>query len=464
MYAVKIGREFDVWRDNARLLLAGDVRPEDVQWSDTDTLLGEPPPTDGGKSYRVPKEFLALAKTVACHRDLEKWPVLYRVLFRLTHGEPHLLNVMVDDDVRRLHEMEKAVRRDAHKMHAFVRFRKVTEDAGEHYIAWHRPDHLIVRREADFFRKRFGPMRWTILTPDDSVTWDTHELKFGPGVPRSAAPAEDELEDFWRTYYAAIFNPARIKLKAMQKEMPLKHWATMPETELFSQLLREAPTRVETMVETARAQPPRSATPFVPATLELPVLQHAIRQCEGCELHCYATQPVFGEGPADARCMFIGEQPGDQEDLAGRPFVGPAGQVLNQALRDVGIDRDLLYMTNAVKHFKFEQRGKRRIHAKPSAREITACRPWLEAEIAAVQPAMIVCLGVTAAQSLLGGSFRVGKHRGEIVTGTPFAPWLLATIHPSFLLRIPDEPTRQREHAAFLADLHQVAAALSAKS
>jgi DNA polymerase len=159
--------------------------------------------------------------------------------------------------------------------------------------------------------------------------------------------------------------------------------------------------------------------------------------------------------------MFIGEQPGDQEDLAGRPFVGPAGQVLNQALREVGIEHDELYMTNAVKHFKFEQRGKRRIHARALAREITACRPWLEAEIAAVKPAMIVCLGVTAAHTLLGNSFRVGQHRGRVMTDSLYAPWLLATIHPSFLLRIPDEAQRQAEHLAFLADLRLVAAALA---
>jgi probable DNA metabolism protein len=457
MYAVTIDHNFAAWRDAARALLAAEVPPELVQWSATETLLGQTPPATGTSRYRVPKDFLKLAERIACHRDREKWPLLYRVLWRLTHGQPHLLELEIDDDTRRLRMMDKEIGRDIHKMHAFGRFRKVQGDAGDHFIAWHRPDHLIVRPAAEFFRKRFGGMRWTILTPDDSVTWDGHELAFGPGVPRSAAPADDELEDFWRTYYAATFNPARIKLKAMRQHMPLKHWATLPETELFGQLMHDAPARVETMVRTAREQPPMTARPYIPATLELPVLREAVKRCQGCNLHCFATQPVFGEGPATARCMVVGEQPGDSEDLAGRPFVGPAGQLLDDALREAGLGRDELYLTNAVKHFKYEQGGKRRIHARASAREIAACRPWLEAEIALVQPKMIVCLGNTALQTLLGGNYRVGQWRGRVITDSPHAPWLLATVHPSFLLRIPDEPRRQREQAAFIDDLRRVA-------
>ena len=155
--------------------------------------------------------------------------------------------------------------------------------------------------------------------------------------------------------------------------------------------------------------------------------------------------------------MFLGEQPGDQEDRAGHPFVGPAGKLLDQAMTQAGIPRDDVYVTNAVKHFKFDPRGKRRIHSKPSAREVAACRPWLEAEIKVVKPQMIVCLGATAAQSLLGSSFRLTHHRGEVQTGTPWAPYVLATVHPSSLLRIPDPEDREEARAAFVNDLRLAA-------
>lgn len=198
--------------------------------------------------------------------------------------------------------------------------------------------------------------------------------------------------------------------------------------------------------------------PPEPQRLELPVLMQASQSCRGCPLYCNATQTVFGEGPPDAVAMFVGEQPGDQEDRSGHPFVGPAGQLLDEMLERVGIDRKAdCYVTNAVKHFKFELRGKRRIHSKPSAREVAACRPWLEQEIAVVKPRMVVCLGATAAQSLLGNTFRVTQHRGEVITGSPWSPWLLATVHPSSLLRIPDDLMREQAKAQFLEDLSLVA-------
>src|SRR5438034_3956006 len=187
----------------------------------------------------------------------------------------------------------------------------------------------------------------------------------------------------------------------------------------------------------------RSAAPFVPKTTSLRTLGSAVQGCRGCDLYKNATQAVFGEGPKAARVMFVGEQPGDQEDKAGKPFVGPAGMMLDRALEKAGIDRSEVYVTNAVKHFKFEPRGKRRIHSKPSAREVKACRPWLEAEIKVVQPQMIVCLGATAAQSLMGSAFRLTQHRGEALH-TPWAPWLLATNHPSAVLRMPDAELRDR--------------------
>jgi DNA polymerase len=301
-------------------------------------------------------------------------------------------------------------------------------------------------------------MHWTILTPDDSVSWDGHSLCFSPGVPASAAPRTDDLEELWKTYYANIFNPARIKLNAMRKEMPVRHWATLPETQLIPDLLRDAPRRVEEMVNRAKTidcPTTTSAADFLPARLELPQLIEAAKKCQGCSIYCRATQTVFGEGPAHASLIMVGEQPGDQEDLAGRPFVGPAGELLDRVMHDVGLPREQVYVTNAVKHFKWEPRGKRRLHSKPSSREVAACYPWLEAEIAAIKPKMIVALGATAAQSLFGNGFRVTQHRGEKIN-SPHADWCMATVHPSALLRTPDDQ-REQAIAAFADDLRKVA-------
>ncbi|MDB5294724.1 MAG: hypothetical protein JWO31_707, partial [Phycisphaerales bacterium] len=486
-----------------------------------------PPPARDGQVVPPPvsRAFVDLAGTVACHRDADRWNLLYRALWRLTHGERNLLERPTDDDTHRLTEMERAVRRDRHKMTAFVRFRLVGAaagaegggDTGEHYVAWHRPDHYIVRLTAPFFARRFATLNWVILTPDDSAAWDGAELTFGPGLPESAAPAGDDLETLWQTYYANIFNPARIKLKAMKKELPVRHWPTLPETRLIPDLLHDAPRRVEEMIRKARQAarpggdrplprppadgaairgrvsradvPPFSVTAaarnlfgesagdpshsdeantaggpdagwgagrFISGTLELPQLAAAAAGCRGCHLCDVGTKTVFGEGPAAARVMFVGEQPGDQEDHAGRPFVGPAGQLLDQALVDAGVDRGQCYVTNTVKHFKWEPRGTRRLHVKPNAREVSACLPWLEAEIRAVRPAIVVCLGSTAAQALLGRDFRVTTQRGQPAP-SPWAPWTMATIHPSALLRTPDTAARAVGYRAFVADLKLVA-------
>ena len=202
-----------------------------------------------------------------------------------------------------------------------------------------------------------------------------------------------------------------------------------------------------------------SAAAYVPERPTLPRLRKAAADCRGCALWENATQTVFGEGPAPAELMLVGEQPGDQEDQQGHPFVGPAGRVLDEALELAGIDRRLVYTTNAVKHFKWEARGKRRIHAKPTWSEQMACRPWLEAELAAVRPRVLVCLGATAAQSLLGKQFRVTKERGRWLA-SDLAEHVTATIHPSAILRQRDTESRHRELAAFVADLELVAGVL----
>ncbi len=204
-----------------------------------------------------------------------------------------------------------------------------------------------------------------------------------------------------------------------------------------------------------RRSPSDSGNFLIPLNGSLEELRQAAKNCKNCDLWKFATQTVFGEGSPKAKIMLVGEQPGNQEDLEGKPFVGPAGKLLDTALAEAGIDRKKVYVTNAVKHFKWEPRGKRRIHKKPNVAEITACRPWLDAEIAALKPRVIVCLGATAAQALLGRDFRVTQHRGESLK-SPLAPYVMATVHPSSILRAPDEQTRRDEMKRFIADLRKI--------
>jgi len=217
----------------------------------------------------------------------------------------------------------------------------------------------------------------------------------------------------------------------------------------------KAKTRASSAVAKGKATKlDRSAADFLPARLSLPALREAAAGCEGCDLYKRATQTVFGEGARKSDIMIVGEVPGDQEDRAGRPFVGPAGRILDQALEAAGVVRDDVYVTNAVKHFSWEERGKRRLHKKPRRIEVVACRPWLEAEITVVKPKLIVCLGATAAQSLLGASFRITQQRGELLQ-TPWAPWLTATYHPSAILRAPDDDARETMKEEMIADLRR---------
>jgi DNA polymerase len=296
-------------------------------------------------------------------------------------------------------------------------------------------------------------MRWSILTPDESAHWDGRCVAFGPGVPRSEAPTEDELEDLWRSYYRSVFNPARVNPKAMRAELPVRHWATLPETRAIPGLLQESFDRARTGTSSGSSA---GARPFVPVTEAVDELASAVESCRGCDLYARATQAVFGAGAAHAALMLVGEQPGDHEDLAGSPFVGPAGDVLQRAMQEAGLQRDAVYLTNAVKHFKWEPRGKRRIHQTPRLSEIRACRPWLEAEIALVAPSTIVCLGSTAAQSLMGPQFRITRDRGRVLSN-PWAAALIATYHPSAVLRADNPAHADDVYRALVQDLRLAA-------
>ncbi|AWM36721.1 Uracil DNA glycosylase superfamily protein [Gemmata obscuriglobus] len=413
--------DFAAWRAAARALLVAAVPPADVLFDDGTApglfAAGELPPAPTAAAPEVPRAFVALAEAVACHREAQRWDRLYRVLWRLTRGEPHLLALATDDEVSWLLRAEKSVRRDVHKMHAFVRFRAV----GGHFVAWHRPDHRIVRRAAPFFRRRFPEMRWSILTPDESVTWDGVGLHFGPGVPAGAAPPPDVLEDMWKTYYRATFNPARIKLTAMKKELPVRHWATLPEAAIIPDLLSEAGDRVAAMV--AHAEGAGSAAAFMPAARDLDSLRAAARSCTACGRCGPGAPPAFGVGPGGARVVLVGDHPRAS---------GAADDLLAGALAEAGFDPAAVYRTHAVK------RAPRPSPAAPREphRGAGACRPWLTAELAALAPAVVVCLGPHAARAVLGPLFRFAERRGEPVAAGPVAR-AIATHHPSAVLRDP---------------------------
>ena len=357
--------------------------------------------------------------------------------------------------------MEHSVGRDYHKMTAFVRFREfISPDPPgdlKHYLAWYEPDHLILRLVSPFFVNRFSAMRFSIFTPDGCLIWDLERLSFGAGVPRREAFPEsgtvDPLENLWKTYYSSIFNPARIKLNALNKELPVRYRKNLPEAALIGPLLRAAPARLQQFHDAHQAKRPEAAHWMPPPhkrTRE--TLSQAARSCAACGLCEQATQSVFGEGPSDASLMLVGEQPGDEEDRIGRPFVGPAGKLLDQILELSEIRRPEVYVTNAVKHFKWERRGKMRLHQRPNAGEIAACRPWLGAELALVRPKLVVALGATAAQSLLGKVISIEQFRGRASMGPQGVPvWV--TTHPSAILRMPDPQVRERGFARMVEDL-----------
>lgn len=426
------------WRREARKLMLARVPPAAIDWSGEGGTLSlfaaeEAPPARAEK-ISVPIDFMKLAEVVSCARDADRWSLLYRILYRLRET-PRLLDHLTDPDIHRARLIEKSVRRDEHKMHAFVRFKKVVTGDEERYLAWHQPEHLIVRLAAPFFERRFGDRRWSIFTPDLSAHWDLRALSYGPGLPQHEFPHDDAMDDLWKTYYASTFNPARVKLKMMRSEMSPKYWKSMPETALIRELVREAPARLEKMARNQNSQA------LVPATGDPTALREAALGCAACPIGQAATRLVFGEGPPDARVMIVGEQPGDYEDLAGRPFVGPAGELLDECLRAAGLERRALYLTNAVKHFKWkhgaDSGGKIRIHQKPSGPEAHACRPWLEAEIALVKPRIIIALGATAGTSILGRLPKITEERGKIFRNH-FAEKIILSWHPAAILRSRD--------------------------
>ncbi len=477
MECVDAGGNFNSWREAARDLLVRNIAPGNVLWEKGGLFDSAVVRETSSEKLHVPAAFVDLARNVACNADPARWALLYRILWRVVRsGERHLLAISSDPDIVRARNLQKAVNREIHKMHAFVRFKLIETDATtgrERFAAWFEPDHFIVEAATPFFRKRFANMDWSIFTPKGCVHWEGETLAFTEGIAADPLENPDALEAAWRTYYRNIFNPARLKVKMMKQEMPVRYWKNLPEAALIEELIETSSKQVASMHEvTPRPEKPAPRNAYLndlremsaakgchyPPSPSQPLSELAenASRCQACPLWQHATGTVFGEGPTTARIMVVGEQPGDREDVAGKPFVGPAGKLFDRAFAEAGLDRSATYVTNAVKHFKWKESGKTRLHQKPDAGEIDACRPWVLAELKQVAPDVLILLGATAARSLLGKPIAVTSHRG-LIDAPELAPCVILTVHPSYLLRIPDPEKKAAEYARFVADLRLAA-------
>ncbi len=417
MRQVVLGGETDWagWRTATRALVLAGVGPGDVEW-----VVGGVPdalPEVAG-SFNVPRALVGLAGLAIQAREPVRFGLLYRLVWRAHRGEV----VLDDPDMALAGRLAHAVRAEAHRMRTHMRFMAL----GDGFLGWYAPAHFVLEANAQLIVRRFPAWPLTIVTSDGSAHWDGGRLWFGAGL---AQACDDEtLRAWWEAHADAILADAR-------------DGTSVPEAED----LDEAP-----------RPPDRPALgPVVFPVASDPALADARLQaagCERCDLCDAATQTVFGEGPADADVMFVGEQPGDQEDMIGRPFVGPAGQLLDRALEEAGIDRRAIYITNAVKHFKFTLRGKRRIHVSPSPEEIAACGFWLETERGRVRPKLVVLMGGSAARGVLGRAVAVTRERGQAIMLAD-GQVVFVTVHPSYLLRVPEGEAQLREYRAFVRDL-----------
>ncbi|MEM1386511.1 MAG: UdgX family uracil-DNA binding protein [Pseudomonadota bacterium] len=457
------------WRDAARGLLAAQTPPERVLWAfdsdaQSDLFAEQAAPPVPDQSVKVPRAFIDLANKAVWHSDPQRFARLYAFLWRL-RDRPSLIHDRGDSELARLRDMEKNVRRCAHKMKAFVRFRDVGSTGDRRrFAAWFEPTHHTVEPTAPFFARRFGDMDWMIVTPDVTAKFENGAITFAPGQSKPSLP-EDGAEALWSTYFRNIFNPARVKIQAMTSEMPRKYWKNMPEARHIPELIAKAEARAKEMQDAAPTLPPIFAERIAQQRAD-PPQSHAqlcgqMAKCTRCPLHAAATQAVPGEGPLDADLMIVGEQPGDAEDRVGRPFVGPAGQLFDRIAREAGLNRKAAYVTNAVKHFKYVQRGKRRLHQPPNRTEIEHCRWWLASEIGLVKPKLILAMGATALESLTGNRKALMTRRGR-VEESDYGP-VFVTIHPSYLLRLPDGHQKEEALAAYRRDLCSVQAIMMDK-
>ena len=449
MQTIRLASETD-WEGftrACRALVARGAAPEQVDWVVGDaiaaSLFAGADARDAasldGAALQLPSGLVEAARLAICHADPARFTLLHRMVARAA-ADRHAWRDLLHPDRLRIERLAGEARREMHKTKAFVRFRPI--DAGDgtvRHIAWFEPEHHVLLAVAPFFVRRFAALRWAILTPRISVAWDGTRLVCGPGASRRDAPGADAGESLWLEYYRSIFNPARLKVATMVREMPVRYWRNLPEADTIAQLVATATERAGGMVERPAAERRRRRgavdAPAPDASLEtLPALARRAATCRDCPIGDHATQLVWGRGDPRATLMLVGEQPGDVEDLRGEPFVGPAGVLLREAFAALGWDASALYLTNAVKHFKYEPRGKRRMHKTPSQQEADACLQWLEAEVRAVQPRAFVALGATAARSLLGSPVKVTAHLGQWLPRPDGRPVLVA-LHPAAILR-----------------------------
>jgi probable DNA metabolism protein len=433
VYTLAHETDWTGWRRATRALVLAEVDPADVIWAlgpGDDTL----PAVDG--TFAVSRALVALAAQAFQAREAERFGLLYALVWRAHHSGLDLANEG-DLDLRIAKRWALAARADAHRMRTLLRFAPSTFHGESHFIGWYEPDHFVLEANARLLARREPEHQFTIVTPDGTAHRGPAGLRFGSGLRN---PGDDEtLLTWWDAHQDTILAAAH-------------DGGGLPEAEE----LDEVPRPLD-------QTPPGQLVLSTSQTSATRDLTREARGCERCELFGPATQTVFGEGPRDARVMFVGEQPGDQEDVIGRPFVGPAGQLLDEALEEAGIDRRLIYITNAVKHFKFTPRGRRRIHQSPSPREIDICRFWLDAERTAVNPALLVLLGGSAGRAVLGRPVAVTRERGRPFQ-LPDGGTAFLTVHPSYLLRQPDETSRAREYATFVRDLIAVKELISSWS
>ncbi|OZI49064.1 UdgX family uracil-DNA binding protein [Bordetella genomosp. 5] len=479
---VRVEGGYPGWRALALQALAERRAPESLSWDERiagaeqmQMALDDAPNADASAAHpapspstvRISRSLATLLQEAAHYRSPDRWGLLYRVLWRWCEGDRSAESA-ADPDGARLHAMAKSVRRAHHDMIAYVRFHR-REDPNAlgpdaptpalampealplpRYLAWYEPEHDVLHAVADHFARRMGRESWWIGTPQGAALWDGRTMHF------SDAPADasivpigtDRIEPLWLAYYQSIFNPARLNETALHQHMPARFWKGLPEGRLIPGMIADARAGARRVgqAQTVSAMPGKVVAVDAQRALPERALPTTLDQCRRCELWRHATQPVPGRGPETARVMLVGEQPGDQEDLAGRAFVGPAGQVLAEAMRRAGAEPDSLYLTNAVKHFKWTARGKRRMHKTPAQQEVDACLHWLEEERARVRPDVIVTLGATALHAILGRHAALQEHlHTPVWLGDA---WLLPTWHPSYALRATGENAREEITAA----------------
>ena len=463
--------DFEEWRAAARGLLLGAALPDDVVWvapnGAGDLFAADEPPVlvTGRKVGTVPEKFLELGEAAICHSDPERFALLYRLLWRLMKDRT-LLGARSDPDVGRLDRLVSAVRRDAHKMTAFVRFKSIVDDSGlERFAAWFEPEHYVLERVTPFFVRRFTGMMWAIITPYRSAYWNGETVEFGPGGEKADVPAEDAMEPVWRSYFASIFNPARLKVAMMKSEMPVKYWRNLPEAELIPSLIRGAKEAEEAMIERQASIPPsrhlRQMERQAPADPgekigSLSAARQAVDSCKRCALYEHATQAVFGEGPETARCHVC-------RRAAGRPG-GSGGKTLYRAGR-AGVRCRLSSLRGSTASGSMSpmrsstssscRAARSGCTRRPNAGEVQACKFWLGLEREFVRPRLIVAMGATAVSSLLGSRVALGAVRSRL-TVLEDGTRIFATVHPSYLLRIPDREMAAAEQQRFEDDLREV--------